>query len=121
MVLEDEPARQDEQSPALDALGVDRDDRDAEKIADGLEEKLFVHFPGVEDIGGPRTAVEIGSEGGGVFPLLDTAGEKDVDERFAKGRTHARTLPERKRFVMERRAATRLIENPRTPSAFRPA
>ena len=80
MVLEDEPARQDEQSRALDALGVDRDDRDAEKIADRLEEKLFVHFPGVEDVGGPRAAVEIGGESDRFVSRRHAAGKQDVDE-----------------------------------------
>jgi len=73
---------------AINCLGVERDNRDAEEISNGSEKSLLVDLAGIEHLGRPGTAVEILRKLGGFFARFDPASDQKIDNRFAHRCAH---------------------------------
>ena len=88
VVLKNKSGRQNRKRLAINCLGVQRDDWDAEEISNGREKTLLVHLAGIENLGRPGTAVEILRELGGFFARFHPARDQKIDNRFAYRRAH---------------------------------
>ena len=87
-MLKNKPRRQNRKRLAIDALGVERDQRDAEEISNGRKKPILVHLPGVEHLYCPGTAVEILGELGRFFAGCHASRHQKVDDGFVDCRTH---------------------------------
>jgi hypothetical protein len=50
---------------------------------------LLIDLAGVEDVGSPRTTIEIGRQSVCLFAGRHSAGQQNIDERLTEGRAHA--------------------------------
>src|SRR5262249_13598638 len=80
VVLEDEPARQNRPSMAIDLLEIESDPRDPEEIPNRVQDPVFINFPGIQNWAAPGTAVEILGKLDRFLGRLDAAGEKKIDD-----------------------------------------
>src|SRR5436190_15921541 len=87
-MLKNKTARQDRQGVAVDVFRIDRNDRNAEKIPDNVEETLLVDFAGIEHLRRPRTAVHVLRELGRFLAGFNAAREEKINDGLAGGLTH---------------------------------
>jgi hypothetical protein len=91
-MLENEPARQERERRALDPFRVDRHHRHLEKIPDRFQEPLLVHLAGVEHLGRPRAAVQIGGKLCRLLARGHATRQQKIDEGITGRRIHALIL-----------------------------
>src|SRR5574338_609664 len=87
-MLKNKSTRQNRKSFEGYLLRIERDDRHAEEIADGIEELVFVHLAGIENLPDPGAAIEILGQLGGFFESGNTSRDQEIDYRFADRRIH---------------------------------